>query len=197
MDITEFVVGEGFGWYYLFNIPWMFYEYIVPAFGVDLTATWQIVTIEENSDLPTRFLELQIGQEYSGSGEIILEMNREGVRTKSTGTVGGQFMYTMIGANLHSEHPVDIHRYDLRYIVDGVERFLYPLIEEGSESYRTREISQINASTRNGVPINNIMRFSDRIENHPDFLNFPVMIGDGFHRIRNRLRWRKSGINRF
>ena len=184
IDITEFVQSGGFGWYYVFNIPYTF-----NARGSDNYATWQIITVEENSELPMRALELQVGRTGATAANFSpqrIEMNVDGVRTAATGSVTGQFMYSMLGANFGSNN---FNRYNATYIVDGVERYIYAPRSENLNAYRVREMALIHGATRNNTHINNLTRFDDRIENHPDFLNAPVREGgEVVFRLRNRLR---------
>lgn len=87
VDITDWFIENGYGWYYVCNIP-----YIRTA---DMSADWKIVVIEENEKLPVRMLRLQFGSASTKSSYKYLVLDGDGIVTKKNGNVTGQLLYNL------------------------------------------------------------------------------------------------------
>lgn len=92
VEVTDFVKNNGYGYYYLCNIP----DYYKNGVGLgDNTGQWKLVVIEKNNSLPLRAISLDAGLTLIGSSIVQTHKIKEislpdGIKTKSTGDVSGQ-----------------------------------------------------------------------------------------------------------
>lgn len=87
VDITDWFIENGYGWYYVCNIPFVRTD--------DTSADWKIIVIEENEKLPVRMLRLQFGSATTKSSYKYLVLDGDGIVTKKNGTVTGQLLYNL------------------------------------------------------------------------------------------------------
>lgn len=100
IDVTDFVKENGYGWYYVCNIPYTTDGADLPS---DQFAGWKLIVIEENYDVPMRMLKLNLGcQNIMGAGQnSTITVSGEGIRTAMINDVTGQFLFGMAGADFH------------------------------------------------------------------------------------------------
>lgn len=96
VDVTDFVQQNGYGWYYVCNVP--FDEANIHA-GADAFAGWKLIVIEENPDIPVRMLSLALGCVQQSTEGITMTINGDGIQTSQNGVVNGQLLYSIAGAD--------------------------------------------------------------------------------------------------
>lgn len=101
MDITNFVKEQGYGWYYCCNIPYQANSAVTD----DQYASWRLIIIEENKDLPLRALSLKIGTAgLAGGNSLSVEINKAGIKGLAENSITGQLLYSVDGADLDKEN---------------------------------------------------------------------------------------------
>ncbi len=161
IDITEFVAKEGYGWYYVCNIP-----YFYNTQTVDQYASWKIIVIEENENLPIKALSLKLGGELASSTTITVDINVGGIKSKSKGDVNGQILYSIDGGD-------DVLNSNFLKFVSGKQTnsqiYTNP---KSNKVLRTNFFPLPRILTRNGSILNTLEKYSDELENNAGFLGF-------------------------
>ena len=147
LDITDWFNENGYGWYYVSNIPY--------AKDADTSADWKIVLIEENEKLPVRMLKLQFGSAYTGSDYRYLSIEGDGIVTKKSGNVTGQFLYNITNVDgkgcgsvqVASGNDDDIKTYDYSNVI-------------ATNGYRTASTPLDFLKSRNTIPIKTKTNFT-------------------------------------
>lgn len=89
VDVTDFVKEQGFGKYEGWDIP---YVTKPKNYSSDDYASWRLIVVCEDADLPIRMLRMKMGSGSTTSKTISLKLDGNGFVTKSTGDVTGQII---------------------------------------------------------------------------------------------------------
>ena len=98
VDVTDFVKANGYGWYYVCNVPWGDdgqYHWI------DLYAGWKLIVVEENEQLPVRATKLSFSCQLSRTENDArtLDIYDSVIRATTSGDVTGQMLYSIDGGD--------------------------------------------------------------------------------------------------
>lgn len=179
MDVTNFVKENGYGWYYVCNIPYNYTAENVST-PVDHFADWKLVVIEENRIIPVRMLKLSIGckniASEGDSASIILK--GEGIRT-SKKNVTGQILFGVAGGDMGTQSmttgevylPYKIRNYIGYRCKNADEDIEYNSIITSS-GIRSIENPFVNISSRNGIPLKADVIFEIPKYYNPEMLTF-------------------------
>ena len=147
IDITDWFKENGYGWYYVCNIP-----YVKIA---DTSADWKIVLIEENEKLPVRMLKLQFGAAFTTNDYKYLTVEGDGIVTKKTGNVTGQFIYNITNVDGKNCGSVQIATGDS----DDLASYEYSNVV-AANGYRTGSTPLYFLKSRNTEPITTKTNFT-------------------------------------
>lgn len=81
-DVTDFVKSQGFGTYQGWDIP---YRTRAAQYKFDDYAMWRLIAVCEDDNLPVRMLRLKMGSDMTSGTRVSVDIEGDGVRTKSTG----------------------------------------------------------------------------------------------------------------
>lgn len=146
IDISNYIKENGYGWYYCCNIPYKnLNEY------TDTSADWKIVTIEENPDLNTRTLKLQLGFQCGNFKDTWYSatINLENITTKKTGNVTGQFLYNITNCDGTNSGKLQV------YTGSTYKNII------SQNGYRTELSPLPGIKTRNTLPIKQNVNYSN------------------------------------
>ena len=163
IDVTDFVKKNGYGWYYVCNIP---YNMEYTTIGSDQFAGWKLIVVEENFDIPMRMLKLKIGsQNIIGQKQTsMISVSGEGIKTTRTGDVTGQFLFGMSGADPSGEIQANSVMYSCS---DSEEEDKKEYKSFSTKSNVRTVINPLNfISSRNGIPLQ-----SESIFENPVYFN--------------------------
>lgn len=159
IDVTDFVKQNGYGWYYVCNIP---YNTDGASWTSDQFAGWKLIVIEENYSLPMRMVKLKLGaQNVLGEGQVSsITINGEGIRTARINDVTGQFLFGMAGAD-----PGDTQANSIRYACDNAAELKDLNFKTFStvNGVRTEKNPLVFISSRNGIPLSMESNFENPV----------------------------------
>lgn len=157
IDVTDFVKKNGYGWYYVCNIP---YCTDGADWNSDQFAGWKLVVVEENYDVPMRMLKLNIGSQniMSTGSTSSITISGEGIKTSRTKDITGQFLFGMAGADPSAEQNNSI----LYACSDKKDEYDYKTITTKS-GVRTPINPLVFISSRNGNPLNTESNFENPV----------------------------------
>lgn len=161
IDVTDFVKKNGYGWYYVCNIP---YSSDGASLESDQFAGWKLIVIEENLSIPMRILKLKIGaQNISGAGSAVsIDINRDGIRTVRSGTVSGQLLFGVSGADPSTSGQNNSITYTCdNSIIDGSTQQWKTFTTK--TEIRTKENPLCFISSRNGTPLQEESNFENSV----------------------------------
>lgn len=97
-DVTSFVQQQGFGEYQGWDIPyWVNYPNF---YENDHSASWKLIVIYEDEQLPIRMLSLRLGAVGIPRGQSLsLNIEGSGIKTRATGNVTGQIVVGGLGGD--------------------------------------------------------------------------------------------------
>lgn len=87
-DVTDFVKAEGFGAYQGWDIPY----YNRKLREADQAASWKLVVVCEDENLPVRMLRMKMGSMSTSGATINVAIDGAGIKTKASGNVTGQII---------------------------------------------------------------------------------------------------------
>lgn len=88
-DVTNFVKEQGFGTYQGWDIP---YRTRPAQHKNDDYSMWRLIAVCEDDDLPIRMLRMKLGSTMTSGVNVSVDIDGDGIRTKSTGNVTGQLI---------------------------------------------------------------------------------------------------------
>ena len=88
-DVTDFVKAQGFGTYQGWDIP---YRTKAEQHKNDDYSMWRLIAVCEDDDLPIRMLRLKMGSTMTSGVNVSVDIDGDGIRTKSIGNVTGQLI---------------------------------------------------------------------------------------------------------
>lgn len=157
IDVTDFVKKNGYGWYYVCNIP---YSTDGASWNSDQFAGWKLIVIEENYNVPMRMLKLKLGsQNVLGAGESSsISISGEGIKTTRTTDVTGQFLFGMAGAD-----PSSVQSNSILYSCSNSEKDISYNTITTKTGVRTPLNPLTFISSRNGNPLNMEVNFENPV----------------------------------
>lgn len=157
IDVTDFVQKNGYGWYYVCNIP---YSIDGTSLTSDQFAGWKLIVIEENYNVPMRMLKLKLGsQNVLGAGESSsISISGQGIKTTRTTDVTGQFLFGMAGAD-----PSSIQGNSILYSCSNDEKDISYKTITTKSGVRTPVNPLTFISSRNGNPLDMEVKFDNPI----------------------------------
>lgn len=88
-DVTDFVKAQGFGTYQGWDIP---YRTRAEQHKNDDYSMWRLIAVCEDDNLPIRMLRLKMGSTMTSGVNVSVDIDGDGIRTKSIGNVTGQLI---------------------------------------------------------------------------------------------------------
>lgn len=157
LDVTDFVKKNGYGWYYVCNIP---YCTDGADWNSDQFAGWKLVVIEENYNVPMRMLKLKLGSKniMSTGSNASITIEGDGIKTSRINEITGQFLFGMAGADPSAEQNNSI----LYACSNNKEKYDYKTITTKS-GVRTPTNPLVFISSRNGNPLNTESQFENPV----------------------------------
>ena len=175
LDVTEFVKKNGYGWYYVCNIP---YSTEGASWNSDQFAGWKLIVIEENYEVPMRMLKLKIGsQNIMGAQQTSsIYVYGEGIRTARINDVTGQFLFGMAGAD-----PGPVQANSIRYACgDSTDKTQLSFKSfKTVNNVRTEGNPLTFISSRNGVPLSEESQFENPVYFNPETCEYSTVNTNG------------------
>lgn len=144
LDVTDFVVKNGYGWYYGCNIPFG------PGTGDDFSG-WKLVVVESSPDIPVRCLTLSIGNKWiaglNQQTEATINL-KKGVVTKKGGTATGQLLYSFTNVDPCFTASSESSKR---------EKLTYTFAENIEDKSQDNEVATINGTRQENAPFSMIM----------------------------------------
>lgn len=165
IDITQFIKENGYGWYYVCNVP---YDKTNHKSGVDVFADWKIIVIEENPNIPIRLLSLSIGCVAASKNGTAMTINGEGIQTASDGNITGQLLYSIAGADPTPSTQKNWVQYGCsKDLIVDTSNFKDILTTSG---IRSQKNPLVFIYSRNGIPLSSMGYTKSEYTKYPYFI---------------------------
>lgn len=168
VDVTEFVKQQGFGKYEGWDIP-----YVTRGkwHDADNYASWRLIVICEDPDLPIRMLRMKMGSGSTTGKTITLQLDGAGFVTKSSGNVSGQIIIGGGGGDVD----VKSSTFDFKPSANSPTTQL----TTGSTGDMNRADGFLQAIvTHNGVPRSDVRALGYRLSDHSPVHNTDLILMD-------------------